>query len=251
MKSLPTLAAALLMSAGPVAAEDLETILDRYVEAKGGAQAWSEVESASMTGTMLMGHGMEAPFRMEFKQPQKIRLEFDVQGMTGVQAFDGEKGWMIMPFMGKTTPEAMAEEDLKQIRENADFDGPLMGWEAAGHQLRYEGMDDVEGTPVHKLVVQRADGDEQLVYLDADSYLELKTTTRTTRNGQEMVVHTMIGDYKDVDGLMMPHVMEMTFEGMPVSQTIVIEAGQLNVEIDDERFAMPVVATSSEAEQAE
>ena len=33
-----------------------------------------------------------------------------MQGMTGIQAYDGETAWGVMPFMGKSDPEEMAED---------------------------------------------------------------------------------------------------------------------------------------------
>ena len=39
---------------------------------------------------------MEMPFTVEFMKPHKIRLEFTMQGMTAIQAFDGEIGWSVL-----------------------------------------------------------------------------------------------------------------------------------------------------------
>ena len=50
---------------------------------------------------------------------------------------------------------------------------------------------------------------------------------------------TVFGDYKEVDGLLFAHSMEMSFAGNPAGQVITIENMELNVEIDDARFAMP------------
>lgn len=237
------IALAALLATGAAAAADtdltLDQVLDRYTEARGGRASWEAVDSAKMDGTMLMGPGIEAPFRIWFKRPNKVRMEFDVQGMTGVQAFDGEAGWYVMPFMGKTEPEPMAEDQLKDIVDTADFDGPLIGWQEKGHQLTLAGVEEVDGTEAYRIDVVKANGDEMTVYLDAEYFLEFKQTARTSRQGNEVVVHTEIGDYKEVGDIVLPHSMEMTFEGMPVSQAISIETIELNPGIDDDRFAMP------------
>ena len=95
------------------------------VEAQGGKDKLLAVESAKFNGNMMMGPGMEVPFTMVFRRPMNMRLEFTMQGMTAVQAYDGETAWSIMPFMGKTDPEVMADDQAKNIKEQADFDGPL------------------------------------------------------------------------------------------------------------------------------
>ena len=78
-----------------------------------------------------------------------MRVEFTVQGMTAVQAYDGTTGWMIMPFAGKTDPEKMPEELAGEIEEQADFYGPFVDTEEKGYTLELAGEDEVDGTPVY------------------------------------------------------------------------------------------------------
>ena len=114
-----TLAGALLAS--PAWAQDLDEVLNNYYEAIGGIDAWRALESTKATGTIMMGGmGVEAPFVVTAKRPNKVRIEFTFQGMTGVQAYDGETAWMLMPFMGRTDPEVMPEDMAKDILDEAD-----------------------------------------------------------------------------------------------------------------------------------
>ena len=102
------------LAAVHASAQTVDEIIQQNLDAKGGEEAWLAIKSAKITGTMRMGGGaagaMEMPFTVEFKKPHKIRLEFTMQGMTAIQAFDGETGWAILPFLGKTEPEEMAED---------------------------------------------------------------------------------------------------------------------------------------------
>ena len=43
--------------------------------------------------------------------------------MTMIQSYDGTGGWRIFPFKGRKDPERTAAEDLKELGEQADFDG--------------------------------------------------------------------------------------------------------------------------------
>ena len=74
------------------------------------------------TGTMTMGPGIEAPFTWYWKRPHMLRVEFTLQGQTGIQAFDGTTGWMYMPFMGKTEPEKMPDDLLSNVEDQSDFE---------------------------------------------------------------------------------------------------------------------------------
>lgn len=235
-----TLAIAFLPAVG--ADLTLDQVIEQNIEARGGYDSIKEVQSARMKGQMNMGGGIVAPFTMEFKRGEdenKLRMEFQVQGMTGIQAYDGEKGWMVMPFMGKTAPEEMADADLKDVKQNADFDGPLVDYEAKGNKVELLGVEEIEGTEAYKLKITRPSGDESIAFIDSEYMLEIKQTSTTDRNGVEMTVHTSIGDYKEVGDLVLPHSMDISFEGVPIQQNLTIESVELNPEMDDSRFMMP------------
>jgi outer membrane lipoprotein-sorting protein len=241
-----------LAVAGQASAETLEEILAQNLEIRGGKDAILAVESARMTGTMRMGGSaagaLEAPFTIEFKRSDMVRLEFTMQGMTGVQAYDGEVGWAIMPFLGKTEPEEMAEDQLKEIKDQADFDGLLVNFEEKGHTVELLGTEEVDGTPAYKLKVTKANGDIVNLFLDQEYYIEFKADATREVQGSEIEISTVFGDYKEVDGLLFAHSMEMSYAGNPAGQVITINTIELNVEIDDDRFVMPEpTATDDEA----
>jgi outer membrane lipoprotein-sorting protein len=228
---------------GPLMAETLEEILAKNLEVRGGEEAILAVKSTRSTGTMRMGGSaagaLEVPFTAEFKRPGKVRIEFTVQGMTAIRAYDGEVGWSVLPFMGKTEPEEMAEDQLKDIKEQADFDGLLVNYKEKGHTVELVGTEEVDGTPAYKLKVTKANGDIVNLYLDQEYYIEFKADTTREVQGAEVKVSTVFGDYKEVEGLLFAHSMEISFEGNPAGQVLTMENIELNVDIDDERFTMP------------
>jgi outer membrane lipoprotein-sorting protein len=204
------------------------------------------VSSVKITGTMTLGGGLEAPFTYYWQRPNKMRSEFTVQGQTGVQAYDGEIGWMLMPFMGKTEPEKIPDELTSNMEDEADFEGPLVNWRDKGHQLELLGPDTVEGTDVYAIKVTRANGNATTVYLDAEYYLEIKSEGTREINGQEMDFETASGDYKEVGGLMLPHSVSSKAKGVPGGgQTVTFTEIDLDAEIDPSLFSMP----QSEAEE--
>lgn len=236
----------LAILSGIAAAETVEEVVAANLEAKGGEEAWMAVETGRMTGNMRIVGGaagaMEMPFVIEFKKPKMIRLEFTMQGMTGIQAFDGEVGWTVMPFMGSTEPEEMAEDQVKQLKDQAEFEGVLVNFKEKGHTVELVGKEEVDGTPAYKIKVTRADGDVDYLYLDEEYFVEFKTESTREIQGNEMTISTVLGDYKEVDGLLFPHSMEMSFAGGDAQQVITIENIELGVDLPDERFAMPAKA---------
>jgi len=220
-------------------AQTADEIIAKNLQARGGKDKIKAVQSARMTGKMVMGQGMEAPFIMEMARPNKMRMEFTIQGMTGVQAFDGKTGWSVMPFMGKKDPEAMSADEVKQAADQADFDGVLVDYKEKGHHVEYAGKEDVEGTPAYKLKVTKKNGDVVDIYIDAESSLEIKQAGKTKMRGQEIEGETTYGDFKTVDGLVFPFSMEQKAKGMPSGMTMTISKIEVNPTVEASRFAMP------------
>jgi outer membrane lipoprotein-sorting protein len=237
--------------AATAGAATVEEVVAANLEAKGGEDAWKALESGRMKGIMQMGGGqagsIEVPFTIEFKRPDLLRLEFTMQGMTAVQAFDGETGWAIMPFLGKTEPEEMAEDQVKQLKNQADFEGVLVDYEEKGHQVELLGQEEVDGTPAYKLKVTRADGDVDYLYLDEEYFVEFKIEAEREIQGSEMLITTVLGDYKEVDGLIFAHSLELSFGDGQVQQVVTIQDIELGVELPDERFTMPEPAETEAA----
>ena len=233
-----------LAFAGSASAASLDDVLACNYETMGGLGNIKAVESARLSGTMTMGP-MQAPFTIEYQAPDSVRMEFELQGMTAVQAYDGETGWAIMPFMGKTTPEKMADDELKSIQEMAEWEGPFVDWQEKGHSVELVGTEDVEGTEAYAVKVIRADSEDVAThYLDTEYCLPFLTKGKREIQGNEMAYATSIGDYKEVGNIVMAHSVISTIgEGpTPMQQAITIESAEINVsDLSEDRFTMPEV----------
>ncbi|HMD99938.1 MAG TPA: hypothetical protein VKM93_21745 [Terriglobia bacterium] len=233
----------------PLCSQTVDGLIAKNVQARGGMDKLKSVQSLRVTGKMTMGPGMEAPFTMEQKRPMRLRLEFTVQGLTGVQAYDGTSGWQIMPFMGKKDPEVMTADDVKDVEEQADIDGPLVDYQTKGHKVELLGKDKIEGTDAYKLKVTLKNGDVETVYLDADSYLEIKDEGQRTVRGNVVETETALGDYKEVDGLTFPFSIESGIKGTEQKQKITIDKVELNAPVDEARFKMPAAKPAEAPKQ--
>jgi outer membrane lipoprotein-sorting protein len=229
--------AALVVS--PAVAQTVDEVIAQHIKARGGMEKLKSVKTMRVTGKMMMGQGMEAPFVMMGRRPNETRIEFVFQGMTGVQAFDGKNAWMVMPFMGKKDPEAMPEEETKMMAEQGDLDGPLVDWKEKGHKVELAGKEQVEGADAYKLKVTMKNGNLRTYYLDAESYLEIKMEGKRKMRGTEVEGETLYGDYKEVDGMMLAHSQENGAKGSPQRQKMVFEKVEINPALPDSLFAMP------------
>lgn len=230
-----------LALAVPAAAQTAEEIIAKHIEALGGLEKIKAVKSIRMTGKMTLGPSIEAPVVLELKRPNSLRMDITVQGMVGSQAFDGTTGWTLMPFQGSKAPQQMAADELKMTQEQADMDGPLVDHAAKGNTVELMGKEKIEGSDAHKLKVTLKTGVVRTVYIDAEHFLQIRDESRRTIRGTEIDTETILGDYKEVEGLMFPHAIDSGQKGSPQRQKLMVEKIELNVPIDDARFKMPEV----------
>lgn len=223
---------------GPLAAQSVDEIVAKYYEAAGGLDKFKAVNAMRITGRMMLGQGMEAPFTRISQRPKSQRLDFTLQGVTATQAYDGTTAWMFLPFMGQTAPEVMPADLAKDMEEEADFDGPLVGYKERGIQVELAGQEQVEGTDTYKLKVTLKSGDVSYYFIDAEYWLPIRTESKRTVQGREFNIVTTMGDYKPEGGLLIPHSIQVTGQG-PGVQGFVIEKVELNPTLKEEDFKMP------------
>lgn len=230
------------LAAVSASAQTVDEIIAKHVNAIGGTAKLNAVKSMRITGKMTLGPGLEAPIVIEYKRPRNVRMEFTLQGMTGVQAYDGASGWQVMPFQGNKNPEAMSPDERKDIEEEADLiEGPLVNYKEKGHKVELVGKDKVEGSDAYKLKVTLKNGDTQYIYLDADTFLAVKSEGKRMVRGTEVETESFSGDYKEVEGLMIAFSQEGGQKGSTQRQRITFDKIEINPTVEDVRFKMPEV----------
>jgi hypothetical protein len=234
--------ATLTLFAMPASAQTVDEIIAHYIKTIGGMEKIQAVSTLRRSGKFTGGGGFEAMVLQENKRGTSVREEFSLQGMTGINAYDGKTGWKIEPWNGKKDPESLGEEEMKSLLEDSDFDGPLVNYKQKGNKVEFVGMDQFEGTDTFKLKVTLANGDVYFYYLDTDYYVPIKIDTKRVIRGAEREYETALGDYKEVAGWYLPHSVETNAKGSQDKSKVVYNKIEANVPIDDARFRMPVVA---------
>ena len=233
--------AGLLSLAMPTSAQSVDEIVAKYVKTIGGLENIHAVKTLRRTGKLNVGGGFEIAFVVENKRPNLVRENISIQGLTGVNAYDGKSGWKIEPWQGKKDAEPLGEDEMKQILEASDFDGPLVNYGQKGNKVEFVGLEPVEGTDAFKLKVTLAGGEVRFFFMDTDYNVPIKVLTKRMIRGAELEFETTFGDYKEVAGWYLPHAMEIGVKGSPSRQQITFEKIEANVPIDDHRFQMPVM----------
>jgi hypothetical protein len=237
--------AGLVLIAMPAAAQTAEDIVAKYIKTIGGAEKIQAVKTLRRSGKFTGGGGFEAVILEENKRGNMVRQEFSLQGLTAINAYDGRTGWKVEPWQGKKDPEPLGEEEMKQILEDSDFDGPLVNYQQKGNKLEFVGMEPVEGTDAFKLKLTLANGDVRYYYMDTDYYVPIKIDTKRMIRGAEREYETSLGDYKEVAGWYLAHSIEVNVKGSQNRQKITYEKIEANAPIDDSRFHIPMPAAKT------
>jgi outer membrane lipoprotein-sorting protein len=215
-------------------------ILDRAIAARGGLDKIRAVQGERISGHISFGPDAEGPFFVELKRPRKMHMEFSMQGSTMVRVYDGKSaGWANNPFAGKNNPEPMAEEELKNISEESDFDGPLVNYKAKGNQIELAGKDKVEGREVYRLKLTTKNGDVRFYLFDSETFFLLKWEGKRKFKDEDMPVESYFRDYHDVGGLQFAFEIDSGTSAEEINQKILIDKIELDPEISDSRFLKP------------
>jgi hypothetical protein len=212
--------------------QSVDDIINKHIAATGG-EKWNTLNSCYSELSADMG-GVKVPIKMYQEHLKAMRVEFVVQGMTGVQVVTDKSGWSLMPFMGQTKAEPTNEEQLKASRSQLDLRGQLVGYKAKGSTVEYLGEDEDEGVEVFKIKLVDSDKTETTYFIEKETYLLLKSSSKFVFQGKEMENVSKFSNYKMVDGLMMPYSVEGG--GMGKMEVTKID---INSKIDPKLYEMP------------
>lgn len=249
-------------------------ILDRNAEARGGIAAWRAVTAMKMSGkldaarkrpdpamldqnekrfrTMAVkfkvsdqnaiaeaSKPVELPFNLELKRPNLSRMEIQFNGQLAVQTYDGSSGWKLRPWLESSAAEPYTQDELKMAAEQQPLDGALIDAAAKGTSVSLGGTDKVNGQYAYKLKLTFKDGLQRNVWVDAKSFLEVKMDGSRKMDGKMKPLAIYYKDYRKVDKVMVPFLLETQVEGVRETESIHIEQVAVNPSLDSVRFSKP------------
>ena len=281
-----------LLVAQNTAGMTAEQIVSKNVAARGGLKAWRGVQTLSESGTMGAGGDerrpqaaapnpgvkrpgkqvapmptsarlakeAELPFTLELERPRKLRLEIQFGGKTAVQVYDGANGWKVRPYLNRLEVENYTEEELHKAALQSELDGPLVDAEAKGTKVELEGTEKVGDRDTYRLKLTMKDGHSIHVWIDAKTFLETKMEGAPRRlDGLEHPVEIYFSDYRDVDGLQIPFLLETKVLPLAApakgvrpavaaasfpTEKIVIDKVNVNPKLDAALFSKPAIETA-------
>ena len=228
--------------AAALPAQTAEELVAKNLQARGGLEKIGAIRTLRATGKLQQG-SFVARVGEVAEAPNLLRQTFTVQGMTQITAYDGSRGWQVSPFGGRKDAELLGEDDVRGLRERADFYGPLVDYQSKDNRIEYLGHDTVDGDDAYRLKVTLANGDILYYYLDPDTYLEIRIERLQFIRGSVRENFTNLGSYKPVAGVYFPFSLETGSPQSPNdSSKITYDSIEANVPVNAAEFQMPATA---------
>jgi outer membrane lipoprotein-sorting protein len=234
----------LLASPVLLRAQTADDVISAYLKARGGLPKIRAIQTERVTGTISFGPNLEGPFFVERKRALKMHMELSVAGQTLIRVYDGKSvGWIYNPFVPQPSVTPMTSDDIRGISEEADFEGPFIDYKSKGNQIEYAGKEDVDGKQANKLKLTNKYGDISYFFFDPSTGLILKWQGTRKNGDKDIPWQTYFRDFRAVDGLQYPFLVESGAIGSDQIQKIVATKIEINVPLDDATFGQPKVPT--------
>jgi zinc protease len=212
----------------------VDQIFARYTEAVGGQEAIDRVTSYKTKGTFEL-LGRKGSIEIWGKDPNKnlTVIEFPIVG-TVKKGFDGETQWAQTP---AGTVSDSSEQEIAEVERDAEIyrAGKI---KSLYEKVKVESKARLGGRDVYMVEGVPAKGPSEKLFFDIENGLLVRWDMARKHPKRGIVfVKVHLSDYKDVDGVKVPHKVRFAFESF--SFTITVDELQHNVAIDDTVFKKP------------
>ncbi|HUV36570.1 MAG TPA: hypothetical protein VMX58_06495 [Patescibacteria group bacterium] len=225
---------ATLLAAGedlPAAAE----IIDRYVAATGGREAYGKIQNRVTTATIdIPMQGITMDMTIYSARPDNFYSVMK-SAMLGTieRGFDGEVAWENSLMSG---PQIKKGTERGDIKRDAVFD-KYINWRELYKEVACTGIDTLDGGPAYKVLMTPNEGNEQTIFFDKESGLIVRIESVVETPMGTVPFVTTLNDYRDVGGVLIAHKMMVTIMGQ--NRLITAEKVEYNVELPAGLFDLP------------
>lgn len=213
-----------------------EQLIDKYIQAVGGADALKKISSRVEKGTITIG-ARQLPVEVLSKAPNKRISIVHTQNGDNITAFDGRSGWLGSP--GPRPPRDMTAQEIEASSFDATFYLPL---ELKNRFDRFQvrSVDKVGGHDAIQVVATKGESLPFRLFFDKESGLLVRTMRYSETLLGPNPTQVDYADYRSEGGVKVPFQWTVA---RPLSRfTIKVTDLQQNVPVDDKKFEKPAAA---------
>jgi photosynthetic reaction center cytochrome c subunit len=213
-----------------------DQLIDRYIQALGGAAAIKNITSREEQGTVTVG-GKTARIEVFVQDPNKRAVIRYAPNGDSIMVFNGREGWSQIP--GRPVRD-MHGADLDAARIDADLHLSLHLKQIFA-ELRVEYPEKVGDREAYVIAGTNEGQSPVKLYFDEQSGLLLRLVRYADSPFGRTPTQIDYGDYRDVEGVEVPF--RRTIAEPDGISSIQLQETRQNVPIDDARFAKPASST--------
>jgi len=216
--------------AGHSTPNDAERIIAACATTMGGVEALENLRTFRTTASW----DGEDPVVTDVQRPNLFRTA----GRASM-VFDGERAAMLSGPEEDGEPggpELLDAEVWKDFEVDLAFNFPAF----FDYPTEYLGVDSLEGTPVHQLLVTLPLETRITYLIDANTHLPLAARTVVTIDGTEYTPERLYLEFKEVDGILLPSRFKQGWTPETAQTGVLLEA-EMNVNFGEDHFRLPAV----------
>jgi hypothetical protein len=246
MRSLlvPATLVCVLVVGGVGRADDVKTIIEKAVQAHGGADKLGKHKAAitKSKGTLDLLGGIDFTQEIMVQGPGKFKESMQLsimgQNINTVSVFDGQSAWI--KAAGMDVP--VTDELMKEFKEAAYqmSIGDLSGIQNKNLELSLLGEVQVEGKPAVGIKVASKGHRDISLFFDKASHMLARVDSMAldAQSGQEVAQEKIMKEYQDLNGIKVPKKVLVNRDGKKFMDVEVVEVKFVD-KIDDNEFAKP------------
>jgi len=231
---------ALLLAAPASGAEagTVDGVLEKYVKAIGGKEAWNKVESRSIKAEFADSFGTTSGWSLQAKAPNKrlTRMESSPWGVL-LDGFDGTTAWS----KNQNGVRTKVGDELSRAEKEADFRREVR-LKALYPDLAFKGTETLDGEEVQVLESKPTPSSKERFSFSAKTgFLVRWQSESKSAQGNDTRVEIRYSEYRAVDGLQYPHVQQFKFSraGRDVEFGMKVKEVKHNEKFEDSIFSKP------------
>lgn len=191
-----------------------ESIIANYIKAVGGADKLKSVETVKMElGLNAGGQALEGVTELTTGKTYKLTV---LAGGSPVMTQEISEGALLMN--GQAVPGL--DDAMKEGLAQQTYLVPEVSF-GEGTKLEVKGMEKIDGKDTYKVLVTSPKGSKTTMYFDKKTNLKVREISTTM--GQTST--TDFSDYKEVNGIMIPHGMK---QSGPQGLTMTVKSVKIN-----------------------
>jgi photosynthetic reaction center cytochrome c subunit len=208
----------------------VKQILDRYVQALGGADALNKINTRIAKGSRIGADGVLVSEEVYQKAPDKLLTITSYPQVVFSNGYNGAAAWGHSSRDGATP---LPDQLVAQIKRDAVFNKDLK-LEQLYSSLTVLGKTPVRDVAAYVVQAKPADGPVEKLFFDVKTGLLVRRYTESDTPLGKLPLQTDYEDYRDVDGVKQPFLIHWSFPGRVWGRKI--DEIKQNVPLDDAKF---------------